>query len=61
MAENRRESIKLTPYNVVGVLDSIRDKYNDKLTERERTALIIAANIVLTNKESTEKEIKKHI
>lgn len=52
---------QLTPYNVVGVLDSIRDRYNDKLTERERQALIIAANTVLYNQEFVKKEIKKHI
>ena len=37
---------KISVYNVVGVLDSIRDRYNDKLTEKERIALIVAANTV---------------
>lgn len=56
-----QNEVKLTPYNVVAVLDSIRDHYNDKLTDRERTALIVAANVILSNKSATEAEIKRHI
>lgn len=56
-----KNDVPLTPYNVVAVLDSIRDHYNDQLTDRERTALIVAANVILTNKASTEAEIKRHI
>lgn len=56
-----KNDVPLTPYNVVAVLDSIRDRYNDQLSDRERTALIVAANVILTNKTSTEAEIKRHI
>ena len=56
-----KNDVPLTPYNVVAVLDSIRDHYNDQLSDRERTALIVAANVILTNKTSTEAEIKRHI
>lgn len=51
---------RMSVYNIVGALDSIRDQHNDILTEEQRVALIVAANVVLGNKEAAKKELAKH-
>ena len=42
---------------IAGRLDLIRDKYNDKLTDDERNALIIAANVVRESREIAQENI----
>lgn len=52
---------RMSVYNVVGALDSIRDQHNDILTEEQRVALIVAANVILENKEAAKKELGRHV
>jgi hypothetical protein len=42
---------------IAGRLDLIRDKYNDKLTDDERNALIIAANVVRESCEIAQENV----
>lgn len=48
---------KMSHYNIAAALDGIRDKHNEILTDNERIALIVAANLVLENRELVKKKL----